>query len=429
MPTLAAVDVGSNAVRLFMVRVSPLGALVNAKFRRYALRLGTDVFAHGEVGKVSTQKLVRVFKDIAARMRRRGVESYRAVATSALRDAKNRRAIVRRIRKVSGLRLEVVSGLEEARLSRDALAAALGSVPPATLLVDLGGGSLEIQRAASPLGRSLPFGTVRLMQTYPALQTPLDRHGIETVARFITADLARRLVGRAGAPLAVGTGGNFDALARLVPAKTGCFQGIDVKRLKSFAVVLGRLTPAERAHRFGLRPDRADVILPAALVITALVRIFAIKRFVVPGTGLREAVVHELAERTPAARRAHALAQARGGNPRLAQLAEQLFLLLTPLHHLWPPARLPLLAAAHGRPSVLGGGPLGRRGTRADLHATRMLAAVLELARELERRGVTHVSADLTRKRFTLRAGLDRPLATAVTRGLASALDAPVRVE
>src|SRR2546428_4865997 len=117
MLSLAAVDVGSNAVRLLIVRLSDSGVLLASKFHRYALRLGSDVFAHGEVSEARLRALVDVFRDVARRLRQRRVQHYRAVATSAMRDAANRRQVLRRIDRQTGLRLEVISGVEEARLS------------------------------------------------------------------------------------------------------------------------------------------------------------------------------------------------------------------------------------------------------------------------------------------------------------------------
>ena len=98
MPTLAAIDVGSNAIRLSTARVSPVGALVDTDFHRYAVRLGADVFACGRVQAERAAALLGVFEDIAAQMQRRGVERYRAVATSAMREAKNAPEVLRRIR-------------------------------------------------------------------------------------------------------------------------------------------------------------------------------------------------------------------------------------------------------------------------------------------------------------------------------------------
>src|SRR4051812_12790366 len=117
MPIVAAIDVGSNAIRLVTLVVTGAGSQVALNYRRYGLRLGASVFAGGRVAERQAAELFEVFDDIATRLADAGVERYRAVATAALREAKNGKALARDVEKRSGVRLEIIRGDEEARLS------------------------------------------------------------------------------------------------------------------------------------------------------------------------------------------------------------------------------------------------------------------------------------------------------------------------
>ena len=150
---VAAIDVGSNAIRLMMRQISSTGVATGAGYRRYALRLGTDVFRTGAVTRERAKELVTIFEDIAQRLDQRGVDKYRAVATSAMRDADNGSTLARRIKRQTGIDLEIIDGEQELRLARRVLIRSLGTLPPDALLIDLGGGSLEIERADRSVGQ------------------------------------------------------------------------------------------------------------------------------------------------------------------------------------------------------------------------------------------------------------------------------------
>lgn len=146
MSVIAAVDAGSNAIRLSIVRVEASGTATVVDQHRYALRLGASTYGRGTIEARTISRLLVIFSDIAARMRRAGVERYRAVATAGLRDAANGAAVVRAIRRTTGVRLEIIDGAQESKLVHQALAAALGSIPRGALFMDMGGGSLELDR-------------------------------------------------------------------------------------------------------------------------------------------------------------------------------------------------------------------------------------------------------------------------------------------
>ncbi|MEZ4271493.1 MAG: hypothetical protein R3C68_08700 [Myxococcota bacterium] len=350
MPILAAIDAGSNAVRLLMVALDDWGIARHRRYKRYALRLGGDVFARGSLSNETITALVGVFTDIRRRMEHFGVGHYRAVATSAMRDAKNGPAIVRRIARQTGIALEIIDGIEESRLSRSAMRRSLGMVPEGALFVDLGGGSLEVERLGAARGKSLPLGTVRLLERYPALGQAQSKSQMEGLARGILEDLKRCLPRRHRAPIAIGTGGNLEILAELLPCRYGQNSAIDVTGLTALSYKLGGLTLRERSRRYKLRSDRADLIVGAALVLKALVEAYGIDHFVIPKTGLREGILqHLLAAKDPQEATVHKTLRRWGVDTQRARsraaLGWQLFVGLGSTHNLWDSAA-PLLRTA-----------------------------------------------------------------------------------
>ena len=217
MTAVAAVDAGSNAIRLAMVDVGPTGIVTRKRAARYALRLGGEVFSKGRIASEHVPRLIAVCRDIVGRMQRAGIERYRAVATSAMRDAQNGSEIADVIRRETGLELEIISGAEEGRIMRLTLTRALGSLSSDCLLVDLGGGSVELERTVETGGCSLPLGTVRLLHRYPALQEPVAKKRLLEIGAALRDELATCLPAEAPAEVAIGTGGNLEALARIVP--------------------------------------------------------------------------------------------------------------------------------------------------------------------------------------------------------------------
>ncbi|MEE8410746.1 MAG: hypothetical protein V3T05_14190 [Myxococcota bacterium] len=472
MSCLAAIDVGSNAIRLSVADVSPVGTLRDSAYHRYAVRLGSDVFSRGGISDPNRRRLLEVFEEIASRMEQWRVGAYRAVATSAMRDARNGDRVAASVRRATGVELQIISGSEEGRLSQNALVRALGSVAPETLLVDLGGGSLEVHRAGDGLDRSLPFGTVRLIQHYPQLAERMNRRDVTAMRRRVRDQLREQLQG-GEARLAVGTGGNLDVLSRLAPQQCGLYPGIDLRRLAGVASRIASVPTEMRIRAFGLRPDRADVILPAALVILAVRDLFGLRRFVVPGTGLRESILQSLADAAADAGNVRELLIRFGRDPterdRSARTAQRLFDLLAPVHGLWAQARRPLLAAAYlgdlgsaVDPAAtvehtayllehLAGLDLDERGravaacaaadamgadTRAyrntvavpDRHVADLLGTMLRLANRLVEHGAGDLRVDLTRTPPTVETGLGRPLRSPDVKRLRELLGIPLRI-
>src|SRR5258708_24227369 len=218
---IAAIDAGSNAVRLSVARAYSALDIEPLHTERYPLRLGEGVFVRPRFSEEITKKAAKAFQHFREVMDEFGVTRYRAVATSATREARNRKAFVRRIKWKSGIRLEVISAAEESRLGREAVLAAMGPEAPLRCIADLGGGSLEIsilREHALEQGAQLPVGTVRLM-------TMLDLRGVihaaeaEQARRYVRALLESKMTPRPnlGERLARGLRGKRRTLGHVAP--------------------------------------------------------------------------------------------------------------------------------------------------------------------------------------------------------------------
>ncbi|MBN1960524.1 MAG: hypothetical protein JW841_06230 [Deltaproteobacteria bacterium] len=351
MQTVAAIDAGSNAIRLAIIHVGPTGVLLRKFNKRYPLRLGSEVFKHNKINPTQINKLLNIFNDIAKKISRLKVSRYRAVATSAWREAQNASEIVQKIKQTTGISLEIITGAEEGRIMRLTLMRALGTISSNCLLIDLGGGSLELEWTTTRNGISIPWGTLKLLQRYPCLQETQKDWQIKEIFCALRDEIAKNLNDVCQTSLAIGTGGNLDALARLAPVVNSNVPAIDPQLLSNLIRQLGKITPDQRSHKYNLRKDRGDVILPAALVILSLIEIYQLKTILVPGTGIRESLLFTLVNEDYHHTNARQLLQTSSFDlnmpERRARIARRIFELLAALHGLWPPALAPLETAAY----------------------------------------------------------------------------------
>ena len=228
-----------------------------------------------------------------------GVERFRAVATSATREAANREQFLQRIRRAADIDLEPVSGAEEARLVHLAVGRRVDLSRGRWILVDLGGGSVEVSLVDDSgilWSESYPVGTVRLLET---LQAAKGCH--DTVRQWVARQMQALTIPPPDAydgPTAfAATGGNIEAIARLALAYVDRRKPalLDLSRLNSVIHLLAATTVGERTRELRLRADRADVILPAALVYRHFAQVAHASRIVVPGVGVKEGVLLDVA--------------------------------------------------------------------------------------------------------------------------------------
>lgn len=301
---LGAIDAGSNAIRVVIAELAgaaPSG-LVRIEAERVPVRLGHNAFTQGTIDDTTIDGAVRAFIHFRQRFDAHGVTIYRSVATSAVRNASNRDVLLHRVYHETGIELEVIDGDEEARLVRKAVGHAFAGSSLPRAVLDLGGGSLEVnvQVGASWRGVSLPVGTVRLMETF-GLEGAIGEAEAGMVRRY-TATLMRPLARRAAPGNGAGktqvaaiTGGNAEALGKMLSTSEG-MPSFELAALEKGLPDLVSATVDERMHRFGMKRDRAEVIGIAALVFATAARQLGLNRLVVPGVGVREGVLIELAE-------------------------------------------------------------------------------------------------------------------------------------
>lgn len=294
----AAVDIGSNAIRFCAAEFTAPGTYTVLESIRSPVRLGHGVFLKGRLVAAAMNAACEALADFAARMKGLRVQRHRVVATSAVRESANGEAFIRRIQSETGLKLEVITGSEEARLVYLAVKRRIPMGSKPWLLVDLGGGSVEVTVADGDgvlSTESHTMGAVRLLED---LAQNADEPG-----RF--AQILEEYVGTLRAPSQLSaqvpagyaaTGGNIEALADLAlggPGPDGV-STLKVSDLERIIRQLARMSYRERIEVLGLREDRADVILPAAVVYHRLAQLAHADAIVVPRVGIKEGVLLDL---------------------------------------------------------------------------------------------------------------------------------------
>jgi exopolyphosphatase / guanosine-5'-triphosphate,3'-diphosphate pyrophosphatase len=366
---IAAIDAGSNAVRLSVARAYSALDIEPLHNERYSLRLGESVFLRPRFSEEIFNKAAKAFRHFHEVMDEFGVTRYRAVATSATREARNRDAFVRTIKHRSGIRLEIIGAVEESRLGREAVLAALGPEAPPRCIADLGGGSLEIsilKDHSVEQTAQLPVGTVRLVTTLnlPGVIRPGQE---EQVRRYVRALLDSKLTPRPnlGESVAVALGGNAETLAVIAPGpRENGLPALDLPLLRARLPGILSRDVRERMKAFAVRRDRADVMGVAAITLITLGRYLNLRSFAVPSVGVREGLLQEIAREAFSRKEPHryneAMRQLLVGTRSFArrlgydqphaehvrELSIQIFDQLQPVHHLPPQSRVLLEAGA-----------------------------------------------------------------------------------
>ena len=352
---IAALDAGSNAIRAVVARASSATEIRELASTRWPVRLGHNVFTRKRLDSRTMSLAVEALLHFRSLLDRYEVDEYSAVATSALREAANRDALISRIYREAGIELVAISAAEEARLVREAVfAVSVGRFSP-RLILDLGGGSLEmsfLRGRKVDRGFALPLGTVRLMEQF-GLAGPFTPEAYGALETHIRSVLRSNLRGSLpiGRCAAVACGGNAEALARVAPGpRVAGFNTLNLRRLRQMLWEILRLDVEGRMDSFGVRRDRAEVMGVAAVVFATLAEVLEARQLIVPGVGVREGVLHDLAtahfgpasahdERAEAlrqqARRFAARMHSDAGHcEHVRRLAAQLFDQLAPLHEL-----------------------------------------------------------------------------------------------
>ena len=300
MPSLAAIDIGSNAIRLVIATADSDGDYAIIQNFREPVRLGQDVFATGSISAATLDKSVEAFKKFRELIDKHGVGSTKAVATSAVREAANREVFVSQIAGKCGISVSVIGPEEEARLTWLALRDRIDSRENVVLLIDIGGGSVEVSLAAQGgilSTDSYRIGSVRLLQVLGQPGGEKQFHQlIDEFAGAVGGRLNRELGDRRVGSCA-GTGGSIESIGKLRCDLLGENNAaiIRASELGSIAKTLQHMSTEERIQQLKLRPDRADVIVPAAIVLESAIHQAGVEEVMIPGVGLKEGLILEMA--------------------------------------------------------------------------------------------------------------------------------------
>ncbi|MBK8978566.1 MAG: Ppx/GppA family phosphatase [Planctomycetes bacterium] len=302
------VDMGSNAIRLQIVElVTATGEVRTLESHRAPVRLGRDVFMTGfvppDVIDAAVDSLAR-FRESCTRL---GVVQIEAIATSAMREAQNRNEVLERIRAATDIVVRVVSGSEESYLLTAAVRSRLDLTHGRSLLVDLGGGSVEVSildAGEVVYTDSYRLGALRVLHALDADDGDGDPHGasfLQLLDDYVAAveGRIRDHFGEVKIDRYVATGGNIETLADLAiraggARRDGEIDAVPLEFLKDLTGRLAMLSYRERMEQFDLRPDRADTILPAAVVYYRIGRAARAEVVLAPRVGMRDGLLQEL---------------------------------------------------------------------------------------------------------------------------------------
>lgn len=286
----AAVDIGSNAVRMLIADIIENNGSVSFKKNtliRVPLRLGDDAFLNQHISDKKADDLVKTMHAFRGLMDVYKVVDYRAYATSAMREAKNGADVVQRIKEEANLNLEIVHGQKEAKIIYASHAEDNIDKTKDYLYIDVGGGSTELSLfSAGDLiaSKSFNIGTIRILDNQ-------DKDETWDEMREFIREHTRHIKGLAG----IGTGGNINKLYKLAEEKEKA--PLTFTKLKSLYTYLNSFSLKDRINVLGLNQDRADVIIPACDIYMSVMKWAGIKNLHVPTVGMVDGIIQRLIEK------------------------------------------------------------------------------------------------------------------------------------
>jgi len=283
----AAIDIGTNAVRLLFSNVTENKKNITfkkASLIRVPLRLGHDVFNEGKIEEVKREKLISTMHAFHHLINVHDVVDFRACATSAMRDAENGQEIVDIVKKRTGINIEIIDGKTEAEIIYSNRIVDMVDSSKPYLYVDLGGGSTEVTlffNDKAEMSYSFNIGTIRI------LRDKVNDSEYDKLKHFL-----KEIKTQYPSVEIIGSGGNINKIFKLAGGKN--MQPIKLKNVQEVYEMLLPFSGDERVKVFGLKPDRADVIIPAAEVIMKIMKWSNAKKILVPKFGVADGVVRQL---------------------------------------------------------------------------------------------------------------------------------------
>lgn len=358
MNRYAAVDIGSNSVRMMVAQIEPSGALTTLAQDRQVTRLGESVFTNGQLSNEATELVCSVLNRMAATWKTFDPLAVRVVATAALRDAQNGAEFLDRTSKITGVPTEIISGQEEARLIHLGVESRWPHPDQRVLIIDIGGGSaemIEADRGRMKTAFSRPLGAVRL-QTVFLKNDPPSPADLQRLNEYIAEKLSvvDKHIQHGGFAHAIGTSATASAVVCAVnriprpkrdTADRKRVSAADIRRLGKH---LATMNLSARRKVVGLGPRRAEIILPGALVLQHVLETFEIRSLAYCSAGVRDGIIRDLAERGVGRERSRMSREQKSLVERFAKrfgvdlkhartvagFCEDLFHALSPLHQL-----------------------------------------------------------------------------------------------
>lgn len=289
---IAAIDIGSNAARLLINEVTEpkkgKPQFTKLNLLRIPLRLGIDVFTSGKIGPEREQMVIdsmNVFRNL---MNIYKVEHYRACATSAMRDAQNGAAIIEKVKKEFGINIEIISGDEEATLIYENHVAEGLDKDFAYLYIDVGGGSTELtfyENGKMKYEKSFNIGTIRILNNLVT-----EDHWKEL------KEEVRKNINSKKNVVAIGSGGNINKVFSMSKTKDG--KPMSISYLKKCQKEMSALSVPERMAKYGIREDRADVVVPALEIFNSVMTWGDINKIYVPKISVADGLIHNIYQNT-----------------------------------------------------------------------------------------------------------------------------------
>ena len=285
-----AIDIGSNAIRLLISNVI-VSDEKEPKFKKSSLvrvpiRLGADAFTSGIISEQNVRRMIDAIEAFKLLMNVHGVKTYKACATSAMREAKNGSEIVEKIKVQTGVKIDIIGGKEEAAIISSTDLNQLIEGNHTYLYVDVGGGSTEITvftRGKIITSKSFKIGTVRLLNNKKSTNKEIFSN-VEKWIKKNTSDLKKVSL--------IGSGGNINKLFKMSGRTEG--KPISYIYLNAQYQFLKQMSFDERVSELSLNPDRADVIIPATKIYLSAMKWSGARKIYVHKIGLSDGIIKSL---------------------------------------------------------------------------------------------------------------------------------------
>ena len=287
MKRIAAIDIGSNAIRMLICYVIPFGKeniYQKNLYLRLPLRLGEDSFIDGIISEDKIKTLSEALISFRYIMRVHKVQEYQIYATSALRESRNSSSVILKVNKATGLNINIITGLKEAKIIAEGNLLTKLDYNKTYLYVDVGGGSTEysiLKKGEKKKSKSFKFGTVRLLNNSDVSSTK------KKINKWLTTNIDLKDKIKLYA-----TGGNINKIQSMSGTKNG--KPISYISIKDLLNKMIDCDYKERMIKFNLTPDRADVIIPALEIFILTMESVNANKMFIPKTGLVDGMIKEI---------------------------------------------------------------------------------------------------------------------------------------